>query len=67
MFESLAWVSSKLLKVTDADARSQQLLHLVIICDLMQLVMLTKVKTMMTAKVNIIMLTNVLTMRIAKE
>ena len=53
MFESLAWVSSKLLKVTDADARSQQLLHLVIICDLMQLGMLTK----MTAKVKIIMLT----------
>ena len=29
MFESLAWVSSKLLKVTDAEARSQQLLHLI--------------------------------------
>ena len=28
IFESLAWVSSKLLKVTDAEARSQQLLHL---------------------------------------
>ena len=31
MSESLAWVSSKLLKVTDADARSQQLLHLIMI------------------------------------
>ena len=28
IFESLAWVSSKLLKVTDAEARLQQLLHL---------------------------------------
>ena len=62
MFESLAWVSSKLLKVTDADARSQQLLHLVIICDLIQLVMMTK----MTAKVKIIMLTKVRTKVTAK-
>ena len=31
MSESLAWVSSKLLKVTDAEARSQQLLHLIMI------------------------------------
>merc|ERR1712088_953796 len=27
MLESLAWVSSKLLNVTEAEARSQQLLH----------------------------------------
>ena len=33
MFESLACVSSKLLKVTDADARSQQLLHLMVSFD----------------------------------
>ena len=32
MFESLAWVSSKLLKVTEAEARSQQLLHLSVVC-----------------------------------
>ena len=54
MFESLAWVSSKLLKVTEAEARSQQLLHLMMIMiilpndvTMMMIIMMTMITMMM--------------------
>ena len=40
MSESLAWVSSKLLKVTDVEARSQQLLHLIMMIIIMIIILI---------------------------